>query len=354
MCMNFLRGIRFRILAAALILLALSACRVTDLVLWKPLEPSAGAYEVERIRDVPYYDGPQADLVRHRLDLFLPKGKTDYPVVVLVHGGAWMLGDNRCCGLYSTVGEYLASRGIGAVLPNYRLSPFVKHPEHIKDLARAFAWTKSHIAEHGGRADQLFLVGHSAGGHLVALLATDEKYLKAEGCRDTDIQGVIGISGVYRIPAGKTDVELGGTSPLAVRLDEMAPLRGASAQAGANPTSRSGLPVSLNVFHFPFGDDPQVRRDASPVHHVRPGLPPFLLMNAEKDLPILPAMAAEMHQALLKHGCESHHVTVENRNHNSILFKAIGPSDPAARAIVEFVRQTASRAKPPCVIRQQP
>ena len=96
---------------------------------------------VERIKDVSYYDGPHADAARHKLDLYLPKGKADYPVVILVHGGAWIMGDNRCCGLYTSVGEFLASQGIGAVLPNYRLSPGVKHPEHIKDLARAFAWT---------------------------------------------------------------------------------------------------------------------------------------------------------------------------------------------------------------------
>src|SRR5205085_8307946 len=139
-----------------------------------PLPPDA--YPVERVQDVAYYNGPEADNHRHRLDLFLPKNKINCPVAILIHGGSWIMGDNRCCGLYSTVGEFLASQGIGAVLPNYRLSPGVKHPEHIKDLARAFAWTRRHIAEYGGRADQLFLMGHSAGGHLVSLLATDEQY----------------------------------------------------------------------------------------------------------------------------------------------------------------------------------
>jgi acetyl esterase/lipase len=328
--------------AVALMLLALSACRVTDWQLWRAVEQPADACEVETIRGISYYDGPQADLVRHRLDVFLPKGKKDFPVVVLVHGGAWMLGDNRCCGLYSSVGEYLASQGIGAVLPNYRLSPSVKHPEHIKDLARAFAWTKNHIGDFGGRPDQLFLLGHSAGGHLVALLTTDEKYLKAQGCRSADIQGVICLSGVFRIPAGKADVFLGGTTPLALRLDEMTPLRRASATAQMNPADRSGIPFSLNVYGPAFGDDPKVRQAASPVHHVRPGLPPFLLLIAEKDLPILPEMAQEMHQTLLAHGCKSCLLQFNNRNHNSLMFKAIERGDPVARAIVDFVRRPIS------------
>ena len=300
---------------------------------------------VERIRGISYYDGPQADPAHHKLDLFLPKGKKDYPVVILVHGGAWVMGDNRCCGLYSSVGEFLASQGIGAVLPNYRLSPGVKHPEHIKDLARAFAWTRNHIAEHGGRADEIFLMGHSAGGHLVALLATDEKYLKAEGCRSADIKGVIGLSGVYNIPPGKMNVHLGGASPDSFHLDEMTPLRGAPRAGKPAEGGSGGLPVSVNVFGPVFGDDPSARRAASPVHYVHPGLPPFLLLNAEKDLPLLPKMAEEMHEALLKAGCESHLQRIERRNHNSICFHAVETNDPAAKAILEFIRDKTADKK---------
>jgi acetyl esterase/lipase len=339
--MNAVRSSRPRFLAAGLILLALPACRVTDLTLWKPPEHS-GPYDVERIRNVPYRAGPQADHRRHRLDLFLPRGKADFPVVLLVHGGMWMMGDNRCCGLYPAVGTFLASQGIGAVLPNHRLSPFVKHPEHVEDLARAFAWTKDHIADFGGRPDQFFLLGHSSGGHLAALLATDDRYLKAEGCCSADVKGVIGISGVYRIPAGKTELHLGGTTSLGLRLDTMIPLRGPSAPIQANAPSRAGLSVRVNLFGPAFGDDPLARRSASPIHHVRPGLPPFLLLSAERDFPLLPDMAEEMYRVLLAHGCQARLARIARRNHNSILFHAIEPDDPVARAIVDFIRENAA------------
>ena len=132
--------------------------------------------------------------------MFLPENKKDYPVVVLVHGGGWFIGDNRSAGLYSSVGQFLASQGVGVVLPNYRLWPAVKHPEHAKDVARAVAWTRAHIGKYGGDAQRLFLMGHSAGAHLVALLATDESYLQAEHMKTTDIKGIVAVSGVYRIP----------------------------------------------------------------------------------------------------------------------------------------------------------
>jgi acetyl esterase/lipase len=319
------------------------ACHVTDLRLWDRGRPKDDVCAVVTKKDVAYFDGPGADTYRHRVDLFLPKGKTDFPIVVLVHGGAWMMGDNRCCGLYSTVGEYLASQGIGAILPNYRLSPSVKHPEHVKDVARAFAWTKHHIKDYGGDPKQMFLVGHSAGGHLVALLATDEQYLKAHGCKTSDIKGVVGISGVYRIPEGKAAIELGGTSPKALRADAMSPLRDVGTALDKDAPPRHGLPLGVNIFAPVFGDDPRVRLTASPAHHVRQGLPPFLLISADKDLPLLPDMAKEFHELLCLHGCDARHVTIPERNHNSIMFKAIVNDDLVGRAVVDFVRARASR-----------
>jgi acetyl esterase/lipase len=335
------RGIGFAM--AVLALIVLLGCRVTDLPLFGPTSKSlADAYAVKRLKDIPYYTGTNADDFRHRLDIYVPKGKSDFPVVMLVHGGAWIVGDNRCYGLYTSVGEFLASRGIGVVMPNYRLSPAVKHPEHLKDVARAFAWTKRHIAEHGGNPKQLFIAGHSAGGHLVALLATDDRYLKAEKLQSADIRGVIAISGVYRIPEGKTDVYLGGTSPQSLRFDEMCPIRHAGARADANAPESKGLRFSLNIFAPAFGDDPKVRADASPITHVRTGLPPFLLINADRDLPLLPRMAEEMDESLRQYGVPSQWLKVAERNHNSIMFKAIEPNDPVARAILEFVERHAS------------
>jgi hypothetical protein len=72
-------------------------------------------------------------------------------------------------------------------------------------------------------------------------------------------------------------------------------------------------------------------------------LPPFLFLNAEKDLPLLPKMAEEMHEALLKEGCDSQLLRIERRNHNSVCFHAIEINDPAAKAILDFIRARTSR-----------
>ncbi|MCI0459295.1 MAG: alpha/beta hydrolase [Gemmataceae bacterium] len=326
-----------------LVVFAVPACRITDLPLWGPGVLPVDTYEVERIPDVAYYDGPEAAGRLHQLDLFLPRGLTGYPVVVLIHGGAWIMGDNRCCGLHSSLGEFLASRGIGSVLPNYRLSPEVKHPEHARDVARAVAWTRVRIADYGGRPDQIFLTGHSAGGHLVALVATDETYLHEQGLQTADIKGVIAVSGVYRIPPGKMEATLGGATPLAFRLDEVIPIRRGSGRHWPPPTWLPGLPIRLNVFGPAFGNDPEVRAAASPVNHVRPGLPPFLIVSAENDLPTLSSMAEEFRQALCAQGCAAELLTVEDRNHNSIMFRALTEADPVGAAMLAFIRRHTPR-----------
>jgi acetyl esterase/lipase len=321
---------------AGAIAMATCGCRVTSLPLWEASKAAKSGFEVERIKDIAYYEKADADKFRHRLDLFLPKGMKDYPVVILVHGGAWIMGDNRSYGLYSSVGEFLASQGIGAVLPNYRLSPAVKHPRHVQDVAQVFAWTRKHIAAYGGSPEKLFLAGHSAGGHLVALLATDERYLEDVGEETTSIKGVIAVSGVYRIPPGPFVTTLGGDTPNAFHLRDILPVRGVTASANGRAVL-PGIPLRLNVFGPAFGDDPQFRAAASPVNHVRPGLPPFLLFCAERDLPTLPGMAEEFYQALRSNGCAAELRSIKNRNHNSVMLHAIEPDDPVARAMVEFI-----------------
>lgn len=263
--------------------------------------------DIEVIRDVAYrdlYAGEDPAKHKERLDLYLPKGKTRYPVVVYLHGGAWVRGDNRgLLGVYSSFATALASEGIGVVLPNYRLSPTIKHPEHIRDVAKAVSWVHQHIAEYGGDPDQLFVGGHSAGGHLAALLATDEAYLKAEGLPVSTLKGVISVSGVYRIPD------------------------------------------DLFIFTPIFGEDVETRRAASPVCHVRCGLPPFLLLCADDDLNLCgKCFAEEFRKALKDKQVEVDLIEVSQRNHVSVLFKARAEADPAGMAIRTFIRKHCTTA----------
>jgi acetyl esterase/lipase len=85
-------------------------------------EDKKAAHEVEVVKDLAYYEGADADKVRHKLDLYLPKGQKDYPVLFFIHGGGWQRGSKNGSG---GLGKTLAKNGIGMVTINYRLTPAV-------------------------------------------------------------------------------------------------------------------------------------------------------------------------------------------------------------------------------------
>ena len=262
-------------------------------------------------------------------------------MLVLVHGGAWMIGDKDFYGLYRNVGRALARGGLVVVMPNYRLSPRVRHPEHVKDVARAYAWVRRHIKDYGGDPDDVFLAGHSAGGHLVALLGTDPSYLAdpALGLKDADrkaLRGVIGISGVYSIPQAEDVAQ--------VMAGMLGGLMGGKQQGGGNMSllNQSILRKAgaiLNPFQFVFGSDSKQLFQASPLAQLRKGLPPFLLLYAQRDLPLLDGMARTFAAALKKAGTSVTVERIDSRNHDTIMFWATDAADPVNRAISHFIAQ---------------
>jgi acetyl esterase/lipase len=133
-----MRNLRAPFLASAVLLAATVPAPAGD-----DAVKVGGDFAVEVIPDVAYFAGPGADANKHKLDLYLPKGRKDFPVLFFVHGGAWTTGDRK---LYAPLGQLLARNGIGAVVISYRLTPQVQHPGHIEDVARAFAWTHASTA----------------------------------------------------------------------------------------------------------------------------------------------------------------------------------------------------------------
>jgi acetyl esterase/lipase len=212
------------------------------------------------------------------------------------------------------IGRCLAQNGIMAVLPSYRLSPGVRHPGHVEDVARAFAWTYKHARKHGGRADRLFVAGHSAGAHLVSLLATDDTYLKAVGRSRQDIRGVVALSGVYRLDGFRVRRVFG------------------------DPWRALEIGLDVNTLAPVFGPDPKGLKEAAPLTHVQPGLPPFLLVYAGFDLWTLPANAKEFAAALKANRCQAQVKEIPWRTHETVLYNPFYGTDPVTlRAVLHFV-----------------
>jgi len=129
-----------------------------------------------------------------KLDVYTPDSAANAPVVVFFFGGRWSEGDKS---LYEFAGAALAKQGFVAVVPNYRLYPAVKFPAFVEDAAQATRWAHQNAAAHGGDPAKLFVMGHSAGAHLAALLATDARYLAAVGGSRQWLAGMVGLAGPY-------------------------------------------------------------------------------------------------------------------------------------------------------------
>jgi acetyl esterase/lipase len=180
-----LRKFRRLFRAAALGLVPLiPSCAPVDLL--NATVPTGG---VTVTRDIAYGEGP-----RHMLDIYRPDTGGPFPVVVFFYGGSWRDGAK---GDYKFVATALARHGVLTVVPDYRVYPEVKYPGFVQDGAAAVAWTFAHIAPYGGDTSHLFLMGHSAGAYIAAMLALDPAFLAADGVDRNALAGMIGLAGPY-------------------------------------------------------------------------------------------------------------------------------------------------------------
>jgi acetyl esterase/lipase len=211
-----------------------------------------GAYR--RHPNIAYGAGPL-----HRLDVYVPNtlAVKPAPLVVFWHGGRWSFGDKAD---YRFVGAALAELGYVTVVANYRHYPEVKMPGFMDDAARAVLWASAHGGEFGADANRLYLMGHSAGAHLAALVTLDPRYFAATGKSAPPIAGVIGLSGPY----------------------DFLPLLEADVQDMFGP--------------------PQNYPESQPINFVRSDAPPMLLVHGLKDDTVWPKNSRNLATALSARG----------------------------------------------------
>ena len=127
---------------------------------------------------------------RQKLDIYVPKDAApNAPVLMFIYGGSW---DEGSKDLYKFTGRAFAAQGFVTVIADYRLVPEVRFPAFLEDGALAINWIDENIADYGGDATQLFVVGHSAGAYNAVMLALDDTLGVAD-----KIDAAAGISGPY-------------------------------------------------------------------------------------------------------------------------------------------------------------
>jgi acetyl esterase/lipase len=190
------------------------------------------------------------------LDVYVDGQVHDAPVVIFVHGGGWVSGNKANVQKAPDFLEFFSKRDMILVSVGTRLvfdprSPSATFREQASDIAAAIDWVHEHIHHYGGDPERLFLLGYSAGAHLVALVGTDETYL-GKRCLDLSV-----LRGVISLDVSAYDI------PRAIR-----------------EAPSQGVPVSPAALQRVFGTDRQIQEAASPVYHIRKSqqYPPFLIV----------------------------------------------------------------------------
>lgn len=265
------------------------------LVLAAPLP----AREMKAHRGIAYAE-PKNE--RQTLDVYVASEGKGQPVVLWIHGGGWRRGDKASV---QKKPQVFVDRGFVFVSTNYRFVPQVTVKEMTGDIAKAVRWIHDHISEHGGDPKMIFVMGHSAGAHLAALVCTDDRYLKAEGLSLSVIKGCVPVDvSVYDIPKRLKD---GGAVPPA-------------------------------TFTQVFGKSEESHRDLSPATHVAKGknIPPFLILHVAARAETK-AQSHWLAEKLKAAGVDAKVVAAEGTTHGTINANLGLPKDEPTRQVWEFL-----------------
>lgn len=291
--------VKHRHLVGALLiagLLLLGGCRAT---LFAVLNSTDQRRAVEQQRNIVFEAAHKLSLDVYRPSHVAQLRAGGAPIVVFFYGGDWAYGKREW---YRFVGTALAAQGVIVVIPDYRKYPQVAMDGFMRDGARAVAWAHAHAAELGGDPRAIFVMGHSAGGQIAALLATDPQWLAPYDMQPHDLAGFIGLAGCYDF------------TPIPLKQKDM-----------------------LGTFGHTLAE----QRRAQPVLFVTGHEPPMLLLQGSADREVNPANAISLDQAMRAHGEDVTLKLYPGIGHSPLLFALSRPlrkHAPTLDDVLHFIR----------------
>jgi acetyl esterase/lipase len=238
---------------------------------------------------------------RQTLDVYSSAEGEGRPVVFWIHGGGWQAGNKTDVQIKP---QAFVDKGFVFVSTNYRLLPTVTIKQMAGDIAKAVRWVHDHAGQYGGDPERVFVMGHSAGAQLAALVCTDERYLKQEGLSLSIIRGCVPVDGdTYDVPMQIRTVEQR-------RADR---------------------------YRWKFGDEAS-QTDLSPVTHVVKGkhIPPFLILHVA-DHPETKAQSQRLAKVLQEAGVSAKAFPAEGKNHTTINADLGLPGDMPTKVLLGFL-----------------
>lgn len=253
----------------------------------------------KKIKDLAYADKGELNL----LDVYRPNNKEKlHDVIVFIHGGSWDTGKKDT---YWFLGRNFARKGKVFVAINYPLSPRAQYQEMGYDCAEAVKWIKENIKQYGGNPDKIFLMGHSAGGHLAALINQDPKYF-AKARIKNPIKGVI------------------LDDPFGLDIDQYL-------KAQIN-TDDEYVPRFLKV----FSRDERAWKDASPMYKIDNINNPYLMFVGGKSFPAIKMQTPIFEQKMKADHKEVSLEVIEGKKHIGMITQMVFGWNKLYDKIVEF------------------
>jgi len=254
----------------------------------------------KKIKDVAYLESAiNASAAVPRLNVFVKRNakQQNMPVLIFVHGGNWNTGNKNT---YGFLGRNFAKKGVVTIIPDYTLSPNASYDGMAKEIAAVIQWAKLHSAEYGGDPNRIFVTGHSAGGHLVALAVMNPKY----GIDPTSVSGII--------------------------LNDAAGLDMKHYLEGNPPTTDSDYLTT-------WTNSPEVWKDASPIYFLNKNTPPFLIYVGDKTYSSIKTANERFLAALhpLQPNVKPIHI---NKSHVPMVLQYFWPWNDRYDEILDFVK----------------
>ena len=248
------------------------------------------------------YNSSQIARQTQELNVFAPAQKKKLkPVFIYVHGGSWNSGNKK---LYSFFGSRMARKGIVTVIPDYPKSPKAAYNEMAEDIAAAVKWTKENISAYGGDSSRIFISGHSAGGHLAALVTIKEDYLK-------NLQIANAVKGLILIDAAG--------------LDMYGYLKEENFAEG-------------NSYLQTFSNNPATWKVASPIYFLHNGMPPMLIYEGGKTYPSISSGNKKFTDSLQQYDTKFNYHILPGKKHVPMITQFFNPYNKRYKEILAFMK----------------
>lgn len=272
--------------------------------------PAVAAEPARHLTDIPYATVDGHTLA---LDLHLPGGVAQPPLVVFLHGGAWSSGDKK------SYPEFLLAQGFAVASVEFRSSREARFPANVHDIKAAIRFLRAKQAEHGYRAARIAVSGVSSGAHLALLVGTS--------------------TGVDELE-GQVGAHLGESSAIQAIVSWYGAANFATILAQSTEFGRGVREPALKLLLGALPEEvPELATQASPVSHVGAGDPPAILLHGDQDRQMPVNQTLEFEGAYRKAGLPVETVIVNGAGHGGDAFYA---GEPGSR-VIEFLRRNIGR-----------